>query len=60
MSLLSFLDREHTIAKPGFSRWMVPPMVTEPASGAAPRGIVALPFSVRFVAAALTRASTLA
>jgi MFS family permease len=25
MSLLSFLDREHTIAKPGFSRWMVPP-----------------------------------
>jgi MFS family permease len=25
MSLLSFLDRSHTIAKPGFSRWMVPP-----------------------------------
>ena len=25
MSLLSFLDRRHTIAKPGFSRWMVPP-----------------------------------
>src|SRR5689334_13461839 len=25
MSLLSFLDRNHTIAKPGFSRWMVPP-----------------------------------
>ena len=25
MSLLSFLDREHTVAKPGFSRWMVPP-----------------------------------
>ena len=22
---LSFLDRSHTIAKPGFSRWMVPP-----------------------------------
>ena len=22
---MSFLDREHTIAKPGFSRWMVPP-----------------------------------
>ena len=22
---LSFLDREHTVAKPGFSRWMVPP-----------------------------------
>ncbi len=25
MSLLSFLDREHTVAGPGFSRWMVPP-----------------------------------
>ncbi len=25
MSSLSFLDRSHTIAKPGFSRWMVPP-----------------------------------
>ena len=25
MSLLSFLDRAHTVAKPGFSRWMVPP-----------------------------------
>jgi MFS family permease len=25
MSMLSFLDRSHTIAKPGFSRWMVPP-----------------------------------
>ena len=25
MSLLSFLDRSHTIAKPGYSRWMVPP-----------------------------------
>ncbi|HLI11049.1 MAG TPA: OFA family MFS transporter [Alphaproteobacteria bacterium] len=25
MSLLSILDREHTIAKPGFSRWLVPP-----------------------------------
>src|ERR1044071_8347838 len=25
MSLLSFLDRIHTIANPGFSRWMVPP-----------------------------------
>src|ERR1700716_1313013 len=24
-SLLPFLDREHTIAKPGYSRWMVPP-----------------------------------
>ena len=22
---MSFLDRSHTIAKPGFSRWMVPP-----------------------------------
>jgi MFS family permease len=22
---MNFLDREHTIAKPGFSRWMVPP-----------------------------------
>ena len=22
---LSFLDREHTVAKPGFNRWMVPP-----------------------------------
>ncbi len=25
MALLSFLDRERTIAKPGYSRWMVPP-----------------------------------
>ena len=25
MSVLSFLDRSRTIAKPGFSRWMVPP-----------------------------------
>ena len=25
MGLLSFLDRKHTIAGPGFSRWMVPP-----------------------------------
>jgi len=25
MALFSFLDREHTIAKPGFNRWLVPP-----------------------------------
>ncbi len=25
MALLSFLDREHAIARPGFSRWLVPP-----------------------------------
>ena len=25
MALVSILDRSHTIAKPGFSRWMVPP-----------------------------------
>ena len=25
MGVLSFLDRDHTIAKPGYSRWMVPP-----------------------------------
>jgi MFS family permease len=25
MALLSFLDREHTIAKPGYNRWMFPP-----------------------------------
>ena len=25
MSLLSFLDRKHSIAKPGFSRWLIPP-----------------------------------
>ena len=25
MSMLSFLDREHTVAKPGFNRWLVPP-----------------------------------
>lgn len=24
-SLLPFLDRKRTIAKPGYSRWMVPP-----------------------------------
>ncbi len=25
MGFFSFLDREHTVAKPGFSRWLVPP-----------------------------------
>src|ERR1700729_782705 len=25
MGLLSILDRSHTVAQPGFSRWMVPP-----------------------------------
>ena len=25
MALLSFLDREHTIAPEGYSRWLVPP-----------------------------------
>src|SRR5436189_1480791 len=25
MSLSSFLDREHTIAPPGFNRWLIPP-----------------------------------
>ena len=25
MAILSFLDRENTVAKPGYSRWMVPP-----------------------------------
>jgi MFS family permease len=25
MSLLSFLDRSHTVTRPGYSRWMVPP-----------------------------------
>lgn len=25
MGLFSFLDRSHTVAKPGFSRWLVPP-----------------------------------
>ena len=25
MNLKSYLDRKHTIAGPGFSRWMVPP-----------------------------------
>src|SRR5204862_3617279 len=25
MSALSFLDRTHSIAKPGFNRWLVPP-----------------------------------
>ncbi len=25
MALLSFLDREHTVAKPGYSRWLIPP-----------------------------------
>lgn len=24
-SLIPFLDRSHSIAKPGFSRWLVPP-----------------------------------
>ena len=25
MGFFSFLDREHTVAKPGYSRWLVPP-----------------------------------
>jgi MFS family permease len=25
MAFLSFLDREHSVAKPGYSRWLVPP-----------------------------------
>ena len=25
MAVLSFLDREHTVAKPGYSRWLIPP-----------------------------------
>jgi MFS family permease len=25
MSVLSFLDREHTVARPGYSRWLIPP-----------------------------------
>ncbi len=25
MGVLSFLDRDHTVARPGYSRWMVPP-----------------------------------
>ncbi len=25
MSALPFLDRDHTIAPPGYSRWLVPP-----------------------------------
>src|ERR1700742_3580500 len=25
MGMLSFLDREHPVAEPGFSRWLVPP-----------------------------------
>jgi hypothetical protein len=25
MGALSFLDRSHSVAKPGFSRWLVPP-----------------------------------
>jgi hypothetical protein len=25
MSLLSALDREHTVAPPGYSRWLIPP-----------------------------------
>ena len=25
MSLFSFLDRDHSVAKPGYSRWLVPP-----------------------------------
>jgi hypothetical protein len=25
MSLFSFLDRDHSIARPGYSRWLVPP-----------------------------------
>lgn len=25
MSVLAFLDREHSVAEPGFSRWLVPP-----------------------------------
>ena len=25
MDALSFLDREHTVAKPGYNRWLIPP-----------------------------------
>ena len=25
MAVLSFLDKSHSIAKPGYSRWLVPP-----------------------------------
>jgi MFS family permease len=25
VAVLSFLDREHTVAKPGYSRWLIPP-----------------------------------
>src|SRR5262245_64035045 len=25
MAVLSFLDREHTVAGPGYSRWLIPP-----------------------------------
>ncbi|MDP9466034.1 MAG: MFS transporter, partial [Actinomycetota bacterium] len=25
MAALSFLDKEHSVARPGFSRWLVPP-----------------------------------
>lgn len=25
MALLSFLDREYTVAPPGYNRWLVPP-----------------------------------
>ena len=25
MAVLSFLDREHTVAPPGYSRWLIPP-----------------------------------
>ena len=25
MAVLSFLDRQHTVAEPGYSRWLIPP-----------------------------------
>ena len=38
MGVLSFLDRDHSIAKPGFSRWLVPPVTDAPGFAMGPEG----------------------
>ena len=47
MALLSFLDRERSVAHPGYSRWLVPPaalalVVAVGADGGRPLGFVRL------------------
>ena len=36
MAFLDFLDKKHTIAGPGFNRWLVPPAALPRATGTHP------------------------